>query len=124
MLYIIYCNTIAKKQFGFRAKHSTSHVILDVTNKFKTLRDKKNYSCLILLDLSKAFDTVNHSILIKKLEKCGIRGNSLKLEENYLTNKKQFVIVNQTPSKKLTISCGVAQGSVLHGTTAIFHLHQ
>ena len=56
---------------------------------------------------------VNHSILIKKLEKYGIRGNSLKLIKNYLTNKKQFVFVNQTPSKKLTISCGVPQGSLL-----------
>ena len=54
-------NALAKEQFGFKTKHSTNHVISDVTNKLQNLRDK-NYSIfLILLDLSKAFDTVNHS---------------------------------------------------------------
>ena len=95
------------------AKHSTSHVISNVINKLQNLRDNHHTSCLILLDLSKAFDTVNHSILLDKLEKCGIRGNSLKLIENYLSNRKQIVNLNRTYSTKLKITCGVPQRSIL-----------
>ena len=59
-------NVLAKEQFGFRTKHSTNHVISDVTNKLQNLRDNNYSTCLILLDLSKAFDTVNHKILLNK----------------------------------------------------------
>ena len=68
---------------------------------------------LILLDLSKAFDTVNHDILLDKLEKCGIRNNSLHLFNNYLTSRKQIVYVNNSYSTPQTIKCGVPQGSIL-----------
>ena len=82
-------------------------------NELQNLRDNQHTSCLILLDLSKAFDTVNHSILLDKLEKYGIRGNSLKLIENYLSNRKQIVNLNRTYSTELKITCGVPQGSIL-----------
>ena len=65
--YFITHNILAKQQFGFRAKHSTSHVISDVINKLQNLRDNHHTSCVILLDLSKAFDTVNDSILLDKI---------------------------------------------------------
>ena len=111
--YFITQNTLAKQQFGFRAKHSTSHVISDVINKLQNLRDNHHTSCLILLDLSKTFNTVNHSILLDKLEKYNIRGNSLKLIENYLSNRKQIVNLNRAYSTELKITCGVPQGSIL-----------
>jgi retron-type reverse transcriptase len=65
------------------------------------------------LDLSKAFDTVNHKILIRKLEHYGIRGVTKTLFENYLYNRKQFVKYNGILSEERTITCGVPQGSVL-----------
>lgn len=111
--YFTTYNTLTKEQFGFRAKHSTNHVISDVVNKLQTNCDNKTYSCLILLDLSKAFDTVNHNIVLKKLEKYGIRGNFLKLLESYLTNRKQVVHINNKFSNQQTVVCGVPQGSVL-----------
>ena len=73
----------------------------------------KQTTCLALVDLLKAFDTVNHRILLSKLEKCGIRGNTLSLISNYLTNSKQVVNLSNTYSSQQTITCGVPQGTIL-----------
>ena len=70
-------------------------------------------TCGIFVDLSKAFDTVNHQILLNKLEHYGIRGKALKLFESYLTGRKQYVQINDNKSQTRSISCGVPQGSVL-----------
>ena len=65
------------------------------------------------MDLAKAFDTVNHDILIKKLEYYGIRGKPLNWLISYLSNRKQAVKIDQTLSSFQTITCGVPQGSIL-----------
>ena len=65
--YLTRHNILAKEQIGFRANHSTNHVIADVTNKLQNYRDNKHFTCLILLDLSKAFDTVDHQFVLSKL---------------------------------------------------------
>ena len=67
----------------------------------------------MFLDLKKAFDTVNHQILLAKLEKYGIRGLPLQLLESYLNNRLQFTVVNNTKSKFNHVTCGVPQGSTL-----------
>ena len=67
----------------------------------------------ISADLSKAFDTVSHQIVLNKLQKYGIRGNFLRLLNDYLTNRKQVVYINNTHSRQQNVSCGVSQGSVL-----------
>jgi retron-type reverse transcriptase len=75
--------------------------------------EKKNFAAGIFLDLSKAFDTVNHSLLLDKLEKAGIRGIALKLLRSYLTGRTQFVSVNGVDGVSLEVEMGVPQGSVL-----------
>ena len=100
-------------QFGFSASHSTSHAILFITDKIQKAIENKHYSCGIFLDLSKAFDTVNHNILLKKLENYGIRGVANEWFSFNLQNRRQYVTIANTNSEQRMITCGVPQGSVL-----------
>ena len=100
------------KQFGL-AKYSTDHAILSITDEIQRAIDEGYYSCGIFLDFSKAFDTVNHTILFKKLEYYGIRGITGSWFNSYLSNRQQTVTVNNITSTSTLISCGVPQGSVL-----------
>ena len=104
---------IYKFQFGFREKHSTTHALLSMVESIRSNLDNKMYSCGVFVDLEKAFDTVNHDILNKKLYYYGIRGTANDWFSSYLSNRKQFVTLGDTESKYLNISCGVPQGSIL-----------
>ena len=75
--------------------------------------DSSNFACGIFIDLQKAFDTVDHHILLKKLEHYGIRGLANNWFKSYLSNRKQFVTINGFNSSKQTLKYGVPQGSVL-----------
>ena len=75
--------------------------------------DKKLVTCGLFLDFSKAFDTINHDILLSKLYRYGIRGNPLRWFENYLYNRNQVVKIGDTISSSQTIICGIPQGSTL-----------
>ena len=100
-------------QYGFRANHSSSHAILLITDKIQKQTENKQYSCGIFLDLSKAFDTVNHNILLNKLENYGIRGVAKYWFSFCLQNRRQYVTIGNTNSEQRMITCGVAQESVL-----------
>ena len=100
-------------QYGFRANHSTSQALTDVlTSLYDNINDK-NYTALLLLDLKKAFDTVNHKTLLTKLEHYGIRGPTLDLFACFLTNRYQYVSLENHQSNPKKINYGVPQGSVL-----------
>ena len=105
---VIYC-----KQFGFRAKHSTDHAILSIIDLIQHAIDCHEFSCGIFLDFSKAFDTVNHNILIEKLDYYGIRGVAKDWFTSYLTNRYQFVSLGHSVSEFQPVPCSVPQGSVL-----------
>ena len=102
-----------ERQSGFREKHTTIFPLIDVvTQSFDNINDKL-YTCAIALDVKKAFDSVNHSILLNKLSHYGIRGVCHKLFESYLLNRKQYVCINDANSPMQEIKSGVPQGSVL-----------
>ena len=100
-------------QFGFRAKHSTLHVLISLTESVKRTIDKSMFGCGVFIDLQKAFETVNHPILLQKLQHYSVRGTALNWFSSYLTDRKKYVSVNGHTSDHLKISCGVPQGSVL-----------
>ena len=106
-------NIFYDKQFGFLAKRSTDQAVLSIIDKIQKAIDEQVFSCGIFLDFSKAFDTVNHAILIKKIEHYGIRGIAKSWFESYLSNRQQITIINNITSPPLAITCGVPQGSTL-----------
>ena len=106
-------DTVYKNQFGFREKHSTQQAIISLVEKIADSWDSEDIVIWVFLDLKKAFDTVSHDILLKKLYAYEIRGNAFKLLKSYLTNRTQFVVYDGIPSCTLPINRGVPQGSVL-----------
>ena len=92
---------------------STEQAHLDIQNSILNSLEKKEIPCCIFLDFAKAFDTVNHSILLQKLNHYGIRGNALSLIESYLKDREQCVQVNNAISDFEIIKHGVPQGSIL-----------
>ena len=92
---------------------STIHSLIEIVEKIRNSIENKKYGCGIFIDLKKAFDTVNHKILLLKLEHYGIRGKSLECFFSYFGNKSQFVSFNNINSNTKDIPCGVPQGSVL-----------
>ena len=100
-------------QFGFRNGHSTDHALISLSERIKSTLDSKRVGCGIFIDLQKAFDTVNHNILLQKLSHYGIRGTSLHWFESYLTGRQQYVSINNHSSSLGKVTCGVPQGSVL-----------
>ncbi len=75
-------------------QYSTDHALISLTESIKSTLDKNKFGCGIFIDLQKAFDTVNHEILLSKLEHYGIRGIALNWFQSYLSHRKQFVSVN------------------------------
>ena len=106
-------NILYSKQFGLRKNNSTIDALIKITDKIRESVDKGKYGCGIFIDLRKAFDTVNHNILLLKMEHYGVRGPSLQWFRSYLSERKQYVYINGECSELKQISCGVPQGSVL-----------
>lgn len=108
--YLEKFSILHNNQFGSRSKHSTTHALLLLTDKIQRSIDNGTYSCGIFLD---AFDTVDHKILLTKLEYYGVRGVANGWFASYLSNRRQFVSLFGTNSDYQTVTCGVTQGSVL-----------
>ena len=100
-----------EKQFGLRSKHSTVDALIEITENIRSGTDEEFTS--IMLDLRKAFDTINQYRLLEKQSQCGVRGIVNKWFQSYLRNRKQAVFVNNKWSNFEPINCGVPQGSIL-----------
>ena len=111
--YLTDNNILYQSQYGFRAKHSTEYAALELTDQIISSLDQGNTPIAIFLDLSKAFDTLDHSILIRKLKYYGIKNKTLEWFSSYLTNRKQHVLFHNTISNNVPLTTGVPQGSIL-----------
>ena len=100
-------------QYGFRPSHSRINAITEFTLHVMSSLDKQEHSLSVFLDMSKAFDTIDHTILLNKLNHYGVRGVALDCFRSYLSNRKQFVNLKDTKSDIRDVCCGVPQGSVL-----------
>ena len=100
-------------QYGFRKNHSTCLAMLHLIDNITSSLDRKELVMGIFLDLSKAFDTVDHEILFDKLYFYGIRGIIYNWIKSYFHNRKQFVQFNKSCSAPQTFVCGVPQSSIL-----------
>ena len=104
---------IFENQSGFRSCYSTDTALISLADKIKCNNDNGLYTGMVLLDLQKAFDTVDHDILLSKLKAVGANGNVIKWFDSYLSGRNQVVDVNGVFSPPHSITCGVPQGSIL-----------
>ena len=116
-------NVLSNSQYGFRSSMSTSHALMDLVEEISESMDKKLYTLGVFIDLKKAFDTVNHSILLQKLNFYGIRGVAEKLIESYLSDRKEFVKICDSSSNALGVSCGVLHSSMLGSRLFILYIN-
>ena len=116
-------NVSFENQFGFRKNNSTSYALMEIKEHTKESIDKGKFGCGVYIDLRKAFDTVNHSILFKKMEHYGVRGVLLEWFKSYLTGRNQYVFYNGESSDLKPISCEVPQGSVLGPLLFLLHIN-
>ena len=110
--YLTENNILFNLQFGFRCQHSTEHAIVELVDKILNGFSEEKYTLGVFIDLSKAFDTVDHQILLK-LSLYGVKGKSLEWFESYLSERKQYIEVEGQKTSFLNITCGVSQGSIL-----------
>ncbi len=111
--YLTKFGLLSESQFGFRKFHSTATALLDCTNEWYVNLDRKLFNLVVFIDLKKAFDTVDHHILLKKLELYGVKGQALSFLKSCLTNRSQKCKMNGFVSSERLIKCGVPQGSIL-----------
>ena len=108
---------------GFRPGHSTSHALINFVNKVANAVDCQTYLAGILLDLLKAFDTLDHAILLSKLEACGITGTAHQWITDYFRNRIQYVQIDDSKSDALRQICGVPQRSILASLFFIIYIN-
>ena len=116
-------NVLYDYQYGFRHSHSTQQAIITLVDRITKSLDKGHIAITILLDLKKAFDTVDHRILLRKLYAYGIRDALLKWFESYLTGRTQYVAFNGRNSDIHYVKCGVPQGSILGPLLFILYMN-
>ena len=116
-------NILVSNQFGFRAGKTTTDCLVDLVDDIAKAIDEGSYAVSIFLDLSKAFDTVNHSILVSKLDLYGIRVGENQWFKSYLSKRKQKVFVNGVESNFYLLNSGVPHGSIFGAFLFIVYIN-
>ena len=117
-------NIISEKQYGFVRNKGTKDAIANLTDYIYKNLDSDNCTTAVMLDFSKAFDTVQHNILLNKLELYGVRGKPLKLIKNYITNRYQYVKLNGKKSNMCELKIGVPQGTIMGPLFFIIYINE
>ena len=116
-------NSLFDMQYGFRPGRSCEHALLNAQNRLLESLNNRQISVLLLCDFSKAFDMVDHAVLLKKLYHYGIRGTALNWLTSYLSDRKQYVSVKNSDSSTGHIKYGVPQGSILGPLLFIIYIN-
>uniref|UniRef100_A0A8C5MCA3 Reverse transcriptase domain-containing protein n=1 Tax=Leptobrachium leishanense TaxID=445787 RepID=A0A8C5MCA3_9ANUR len=111
--YYQYWNCLIPDQSGFRPNHSTTTALLKVCNDIQAGMEQGNLTGAIFLDFAKAFDTVDHGILLEKLKNSGMGDRTLTWFQSYVSDRSQYVSISGSSSLPLPVTCGVPQGSIL-----------
>ena len=114
---------IFKRQFGFRSGYSPNPTIVNLVESIKKYIDNDNYVCSVFTDLEKAFDAVDHQILLQKLYHYGIRGLAHNWFQSYLFNRQQFFFISGSSSELMSIKCGVPQRSTLGPLLCLLYIN-
>ena len=123
MEFLNFNGVLHEMQYGFRPGRSCEHALLKAQQVLLDSLSRRQVSLLLLIDFSKAFDMVEHSVLLKKLEHYGIRGKALQWITSYLENRMQFVSIDGTDSKTRHMKYGVPQGSILGPLLFIIYIN-
>lgn len=116
-------NLLVNSQYGFRTGRSTAMALTDLVENITSAIENKMHAIGVFIDLKKAFDTINHNLLLKKLDCYGVRGVVNDWISNYLSKRKQYVQVSECSSGFLNIKCGVPQGSILGPKLFILYIN-
>ena len=111
--FLVRYQILFETQYGFRKGRNTTHATLDFIKTIEEAIESNQFAIGVFCDLSKAFDTLNHEILLNKLNHYGIRGKANMWFRSYLTERKQYVELNNKKSSTLSLPTGVPQGSIL-----------
>ena len=116
-------NILSNNQYGFRNNSTTCHALLDLHEQLTKSIDDKLCKIGVFIDLKKAFDTIDPSLLLQKLNRYGIRGIANSWVSSYLKERSQYVFYNNENSDAMNICCGVPQGSILGAKLFILYIY-